>query len=74
MQHLLKEEGSQVWDFMTKGSRGHIYVCGDAKHMARDVNKALLAIIQSFGKVSEAVAENMVASWSENGRYSRDVW
>jgi NADPH-ferrihemoprotein reductase len=75
VQHLLEESGAEVWKMMSaKGSRGHVYVCGDAKQMARDVNTALLDIIQKHGKLSEVVAENMIKSWSENGRYSRDVW
>jgi NADPH-ferrihemoprotein reductase len=34
--HLLRKDGNLVWNLLKEG--GHIYVCGDAKNMARDVN------------------------------------
>jgi sulfite reductase alpha subunit-like flavoprotein len=56
------------------GATGHLYVCGDAKAMARDVNKALLEIVRLHGDCTEVVAEATIKQLTDSGRYSRDVW
>ena len=52
----------------------HIYVCGDAKHMAKDVERALVDVVATFGvrSINEAVA--FVADLKKNGRYQQDVY
>jgi len=72
VQHLLKEQGSAVMRLLNSGA--HLYVCGDAKHMARDVNKTLAEILQEEGGLTASETEAMIKSWQDTGRYSRDVW
>lgn len=50
------------------------YVCGDAAHMAREVNTVLAQIIAKERKVSETKAENIVKSMRSANTYQEDVW
>ena len=55
-------------------SEGRIYVCGDAKGMARDVHRAIHIILMSEGGYAAHEAEDIVRRLSESGRYQKDVW
>lgn len=47
VQDKLREQGAELWRWINDGA--HIYVCGDARRMAADVEKALLEVIAEFG-------------------------
>jgi sulfite reductase (NADPH) flavoprotein alpha-component len=47
VQHLLLEKGQSIWNFLCKGA--HLYICGDARHMAKDVTAALHTIAEKHG-------------------------
>jgi len=61
-----------IWGLLEKGA--HVYVCGDAKKMARDVHTTLLTIIQDYGKMDLRDAENYIISLENAFRYQKDVW
>jgi sulfite reductase alpha subunit-like flavoprotein len=53
---------------------GYFYVCGDAKHMAKDVHRTLATVLQTTFNYTTAEAENHVKRLGESGRYQKDVW
>lgn len=51
-----------------------LYVCGDARNMARDVDAALTSIVQQCKKVYSQDAKEYMSNLQNAGRYLRDVW
>ncbi|SNX50678.1 Sulfite reductase [NADPH] flavoprotein alpha-component [Vibrio thalassae] len=72
VQHRLLEQGEQVWQWLEEGA--HIYVCGDANHMAKDVHNALLEITRVHGGKSPEQAEEFVSELRKAKRYQKDVY
>jgi len=72
VQHRLKENAQQVFEWLERGA--HLYVCGDANRMAKDVHQALVEIIaQQTGKTVEQ-AEEYLNSLRKAKRYQKDVY
>jgi sulfite reductase (NADPH) flavoprotein alpha-component len=72
VQHRLLENGKEVYEWLEQGA--HFYVCGDAMYMAKDVENALVAIIQEHGGKSEADAKAYVVELRKAKRYQKDVY
>ncbi|WP_028548022.1 assimilatory sulfite reductase (NADPH) flavoprotein subunit [Paenibacillus sp. UNC451MF] len=72
VQHRMLENASELYQWLQEGA--HVYICGDEKHMAHDVHKALLTIIEQQGAKSPEEAAAYVAELQEQGRYQRDVY
>ncbi len=72
VQHKLAENAAEVWAWLQQGA--HVYVCGDAARMARDVENTLLDIIAAQGKLSRDDAEDYLNDLREEKRYQRDVY
>lgn len=72
VQHLLAENKQSVWDVIS--NNGHLYVCGDAKYMARDVQNTIIKIVEELGEKTNAQAQEFVKRMMSKGRYSLDVW
>lgn len=71
VQDHIKERSDEVWQLLQQGS---LYVCGDAKAMARDVHSALVILVSQQRNCSEDGAEQWLKQLVEEGRYQRDVW
>jgi NADPH-ferrihemoprotein reductase len=69
--HLLKQAQS-VYEALE--ANGLFYVCGDAKHMAKDVHRTLHQVIQLSRKCGTSEAEAYVKALQTSGRYMQDVW
>jgi len=74
VQNRMLEQGKELWDWLQNGA--YFYVCGDAKHMAKDVHHALIDIAQKEGGLlPDAAAEYVnVSLMRTERRYLRDVY
>lgn len=72
VQHKLQEHGEMVWRLIEQGA--YIYVCGDAKNMARDVQHTFVQLAQSVGGNTEKQAQDLIKRLRNTGRYLEDVW
>jgi NADPH-ferrihemoprotein reductase len=72
VQHLLKEQGPFINELLQQKS--NFYVCGDAAHMAREVNDVLGQIIAEQRGVTTEKGEQIVKSMRSTGIYQEDVW
>ncbi|XP_029659930.1 NADPH--cytochrome P450 reductase isoform X1 [Formica exsecta] len=71
--HLLEKNKEELWRVIGE-QNGHIYVCGDARNMARDVHNILLKVVMDRGNMSELDAANYIKKMESQKRYSSDVW
>ena len=72
VQDKLREEAAEVFAWLEKGA--HVYVCGDATRMAKDVEQALLDIIESQGNYDSAQAKAYLTDLRKAKRYQKDVY
>jgi sulfite reductase (NADPH) flavoprotein alpha-component len=72
VQHRMRDVGRDLWAWLAEGA--HIYVCGDAKHMAKDVEAALIEVVAAHGLRSTNEAIAFVAELKKSGRYQQDVY
>lgn len=72
VQHHMEAHGREVWDLLCASRGGVLYLCGDAKNMAKDVHRSLHDIVAKATGCSDAQAE--VQALSASGRYHKDVW
>jgi sulfite reductase (NADPH) flavoprotein alpha-component len=72
VQDRMREVGRDLWSWLADGA--HIYVCGDAKRMAKDVELALVDIVAQHGVRSAPDAAAFVSELKKAGRYQQDVY
>ena len=72
VQHRMRDDGRDLWAWLERGA--HIYVCGDALRMAKDVERALIDVVAAHGKRSAEDAARYVAELKRNDRYQLDVY
>ncbi|MEP0355117.1 assimilatory sulfite reductase (NADPH) flavoprotein subunit [Paraglaciecola sp.] len=72
VQHRMLEQGAELYNWLEKGA--HLYVCGDANHMAKDVQDALVKIVIEHGGKTEEQAEQYLSDLRRAKRYQKDVY
>ncbi len=72
VQHKMLEAAPELWRWLAGGA--YLYVCGDAKRMAGDVDLALQQIAVTQGGMDSAAAKRYIADLVRDERYQRDVY
>ncbi|MHC2999071.1 molybdopterin-dependent oxidoreductase [Microbacterium sp. HJ5] len=72
VQDRMVEHGLELWRWLQDGA--HVYVCGDASRMAKDVDDTLVTIARRHGGLSEEAAVEYRKSLVAQKRYVRDVY
>ncbi len=72
VQHNIRRRGRELYAWLENGA--HVYVCGDATHMAKDVHAALRDVIVEHGRRSQEDAEGYLTRLAADRRYARDLY
>ncbi len=72
VQHRIVEQGAAIYDWLQEGAS--VFVCGDARRMAPDVDRALREVVRVHRAVDDDSAAAYLAELSAAGRYCRDVY
>jgi sulfite reductase (NADPH) flavoprotein alpha-component len=72
VQDRMREVGREMWSWLAEGA--NIYICGDAKRMAKDVERALVDIVAQHGARSTDEAVSFVGELKKKGRFQQDVY
>ena len=72
VQDKLREQGAELWRWINDGA--HIYVCGDANRMAKDVEHTLQEVIAEYGAMDAEAADEFLSELRVERRYQRDVY
>ena len=72
VQDRIRENAEEVYRWINDGAV--IYVCGDAKRMAGDVNDALIDVLVTQGGLDRDAADSELKELRRAGRYQRDVY
>jgi len=73
VQHCMMEFAEGIWNLLEKKG-ACIYICGDARAMAKDVHSAFRQIIVSIGQKTEEESEEYLKQLQSTNRYLTDVW
>ncbi|MCP4303145.1 MAG: hypothetical protein GY783_21390, partial [Gammaproteobacteria bacterium] len=72
VQDRIRENGAELYRWIESGAA--IYVCGDARQMANDVNEALVDVLAAHGGLDTDDAARKLKQLRSEGRYQRDVY
>lgn len=72
VQHRIMEHSKELFEWLQQGAV--LYVCGDEKNMAHDVQNALIEMIEKEGGMIREQAEAYLADMQKQKRYQRDVY
>ncbi len=72
VQHKLKEQSAEVVKWIDEGA--FIYVCGEMKHMAKDVLNTFVEIVAEQKQLSPEQAREFVQHLRKSRRYREDVY
>ncbi len=72
VQDRMREHAKDLYDWLERGA--YFYVCGDATRMAKDVETALLSVIEEGTNGTLEQANEYLAAMKKAKRYQRDVY
>lgn len=72
VQDRIRERAADIYEWLENGAV--IYVCGDAKHMAGDVDAALVDVMSAGAGMEHGAAQQRLRELRRDGRYRRDVY
>ncbi|WP_105265588.1 assimilatory sulfite reductase (NADPH) flavoprotein subunit [Pseudoalteromonas sp. T1lg76] len=72
VQDRIREQGEQLFAWLEQGA--HVYICGDASRMAKDVHQALVDVIKAQGGKDDDSAEQYLKELRSANRYQKDVY
>jgi sulfite reductase (NADPH) flavoprotein alpha-component len=72
VQNRLIERQKEVFEWLNKGA--NIYLCGDMKQMARDVQETLLRIFETQGGMTQEKALEYLKTLKKEKRFQLDVY
>lgn len=72
VQHRIEENAAELYQWLEEGAI--FYICGDAKHMARDVDYALHKIVENAGGKTPEEAKEYIDALKKAKRYRKDVY
>lgn len=72
VQHKIEENAANFYEWLEQGAV--IYVCGDKKSMAADVDAAIHRIVEQQGQKTSEQAKAFVQELKQQKRYQRDVY
>ena len=73
VQDLIRKNGEEFWEWIDK-KNATIYLCGDAKQMAKAVNATFHEIAEEYGNLSKEEAANYIKQLRKNKRCLMDVY
>jgi sulfite reductase (NADPH) flavoprotein alpha-component len=68
----MRENAAELWAWLAGGA--NFYVCGDARHMAKDVDATLHEIVARQGGLDATASAEYVKRMKKEKRYQRDVY
>ena len=72
VQDRIKENSADVYEWLQRGA--HLYICGDANRMAKDVHETLVEVVATQGNKTTEQAEEYLKELRINKRYQKDVY
>jgi sulfite reductase (NADPH) flavoprotein alpha-component len=68
----MEESAHEIWNWLNEGA--YIYICGDAKYMAKDVESVLFNLVKNFGHMDDTTAHIYLRQLRKEGRLQKDVY
>ncbi|MDN6386140.1 MAG: hypothetical protein L0J86_00440, partial [Corynebacterium sp.] len=72
VQDLMLRNAGELWSWIDRGA--YLYVCGDARKMAPDVDATLHRIVAEQGRMDPEATRRFMSVLSSERRYVKDVY
>lgn len=72
VHHKIIEQAKDLFEWIQNGA--YLYLCGEKDPMSKEVEAAVLAVIEQEGKLSPDEAVNYFEQLKTDGRYAKDVY